>query len=365
MMDSNVLRLIRRYDPVGSNTNISKPRRSLENTRGVWHTVASKTTVSQPSESSPFLSSRSLTTAYEDEIPIQKPITPRLQRQQAIPESETLSSTSTANKLRPILKYNSRSRSEFIVQPHQAEPLTIEIEPQIPPTNEITSAYQPLITIGTKRVCSALSKSEWDLRLQQEQLPIQSPSPSPSPVVNNQQEEKESYRPSLGRSKSSMVINNNSDNQDDDFDEKSAPIIGSGSCVEKLKQLFVTRSSLDLTNPSLNSQHRHDSIDSNLNRRLSVTNKFSKSPSPAKHPPTMNSIEPQPPVTYKPETIIEEIIPVTLPLISKPIVIAEEGMPIATNFINKPAIMMEEVTPTTSILSNKQSIIRSQKAIDR
>ncbi|CAF2409831.1 unnamed protein product [Rotaria sp. Silwood2] len=343
MMDSTVLRLIRRYDPVGSNIAGIQARRSLENTRGIWNTVASNTP-----DSSPFLARRSLTTTYEDDIPVRQSSIPRIQRQQAINEPEPEPSTSINNSLRPILKYNAlKSHTELIVQPHQTEPLKIEIEPHIPSINESTSAnyqplkieiephipsidentstnYQPLITIGTKRVCAALSKSEWDLRLQQEQIPNRSP--SPSPIVNNQQQEKESHRTTtttttLGRSKSSIGINNTNYEQDDnidDFDENSAPIINSGSCVQKLKQLFVTKSSLDLTNnSSLNNSHRHDSIDSNLSQRLTFNNKTNIASSSVKpSPPRLSSIEPQQQIINKPTTIVQDVTP-TSPFINK------------------------------------------------
>ncbi|CAF4791455.1 unnamed protein product, partial [Rotaria magnacalcarata] len=72
---------------VGSNTTGIKGRRSLESTRGLWNTVASKIEPPQPPASSPFLSRRALTTTYEDEIPVKQPSTPRLQRQQAIQET--------------------------------------------------------------------------------------------------------------------------------------------------------------------------------------------------------------------------------------------------------------------------------------
>lgn len=326
MMDSNVLRLIRRYDPVSSNTTGVIPRRSLEKTRGLWNTVISKTESPQPSDSSPFLSRRSLTTAYEDDIPIKQITTPRLQRQEAIYEIESPPPPPIPPPPpppRPILKYaSSRSRSEFIVQPHQTEPLTIEIDPyiSIPPLpsllpNESPATYQPLITTGTKRVCSALSKSEWDLRLQQEQIPIRPPSPPLPSILINQQQENESYQPSLGRSKSSGTINhNNPDDDIDDFDENSAPILPTGSCVEKLKQLFVTKSPNDSTNPSLNSQHRNDSIDSNLNRRLNSNSQNERSPSIVKTipppPPQINSMESPSRIINKPTTIIQDVTPI-------------------------------------------------------
>jgi hypothetical protein len=305
-MNSNVLRLIRRYDPAASNTTGIVACRSLENARGVWRSVDSKTAPSQLTDSSPFLSRRSLTTTYEDEIPIKA--TPRLQRQQAIHESEP--APPPVNSIRPILKYTSvRSRSEFIVQPHQTEPLTIEIDPYLPPPNESPATYQPLITTGTKRVCSALSKSEWDLRLQQEQFP--SRLPSPSSVVINQQQEKESYRPSFGRSNSSATINHHNDQENDidDFDVISAPIPSSGTYVEKLKQLFVNKSSLDLTKSSSNNLLRNDSMDKNLHQHLNSNNSIDRSSPVDKTTPIIKPIESHSRLIHKPTTIIQEVTP--------------------------------------------------------
>ena len=297
IMDSNVLRLIRRYDPVSTDSTGIKSRRSLENTRGIWHSVATKLAPQQTSDTSPFLSRRSLTITYEDDVPLKQPIPPpRLQRQQAIHEQEPSIPPPPPqfanNPIRPILKYgSSRSRSEFIVQPHQTEPLTIEIDPYIPSVNENSNNYQPLITTGTKRVCAALSKSEWDLRLQQDQIPVRPPSPPLALINNNQQQqqqlqEKESYRPILGRSKSSGGINHNNDQDEniDDFDEHSAPIINNGSCIKKLQQLFVAKSPPE----------------SNLDR-----------PKPDIKPskPILNTVEPQQRIINKPTTIIQENTP--------------------------------------------------------
>lgn len=332
MMDSTVLRLIRRYDPVGPKTAGNQTRRSLESTRGLWNTIASKSEVPQITNSSPYLLQRSLTTTYEDEIPVKQPSTPRLQRQQAIQDSETILSPPTDNSLRPILKYgSSRARSEFIVQPNQIEPLTIDIEAHTPPINENTSSYQSLVTIGTKRTCSAISKSEWDLRVQQEQNPIQSSSP-PSMVINVPQE-KEFSRPTLGRSKSLLGINDKNKDQDndaDDFDENSAPITHHGSCVEKLKQLFVTKSSFNLTNSPVTQQHRVDSVDSNLNRQINLDNKTNISSS---------SSFVQSPLQYNTNENSQQKI-------------------------NKPATIVQDVTPTSSFMQ-KTPIIISQKTIDR
>jgi hypothetical protein len=279
IMDSNVLRLIRRYDPVASNTTGVKSRRSLENTRGIWHTFDAKLAPQQTSDTSPLLSRRSLATYFEDEIPLKQPTTPRLQRQEAIPEQEPQippPPPQFANKtIRPILKYNSiRSRSEFIVQPHQIEPLTIEIDPYIPSPNDNSTLYQPLITTGTRRACSALSKSEWDLRTQQDQLPIRPPSP-PLALIINQQQEKEFRRPPLGRSKSSAGVTHDQEDYIDAFDENSAPIINNGSSIKKLQQLFATKSP-----PESNRQT-------------------------AEVKPT-NPIEPQQRIINKPTTIIQE-----------------------------------------------------------
>ena len=250
-MDSNVLRLIRRYDPENSNNTGIIARRSLDRNRNIWDSASSKTNTPQLSDSSPYSSRRSLALNYEDEPLRNRSWTPRLQRQYAIPEFEPVPPPPPpppVSTVRPILKYTSRSRSEFIVQPHQTEPLTIEIEPLIRPlSNESPATYQPLITTGNKRVCSALSKSEWDLRLQQEQqVPIHPPSPSSFTI--NLPQEKESYRPTLGRSKSSGTIDQNKDH-DDTTEEFSAPILPHNSCVDKLKQLFVSKSLHDLHQP--------------------------------------------------------------------------------------------------------------------
>lgn len=272
MMDSNVLRLIRRYDPANVNSTGSIPRRTLETTRGIWNTIATN-----PSESSPILSQRSLTTAQYDDLPL----TPRLQRQQAIQENEPpIPPPPPVNYIRPILKYNStRSRSEFIVQPHQTEPLSVEIDPYIMPiTNESSASYQPLITTANKRVCSALSKSEWDLRLQQEQVPARPPSP-PLTLIN-QQSIKDALRQNLNRSKSSGVINEIYD-QDEQFDNVSNP--PTSSCVEKIKQLFVSKSSQDT----------NDSADGRSQKSID------KSPSISSQTRSIN----------KPTTIVQDVTP--------------------------------------------------------
>jgi hypothetical protein len=180
--------------------------------------------------------------------------------------------------------------------------LTIHIDPIIPLlSSESAATYQPLITTGTKRVCSALSKSEWDLRVQPDQYPFRPPSPPLQPLAINQQQEKESYRPTLGRSKSSITINNTNDYDDhiDDADEISAPILPSGSCVEKLKQLFVTKSSLDLTNPNINKQQK----DSNLHRSVNPNNQTDRTIKPT-------PVDVQPRMITKPTTIIQDVTPI-------------------------------------------------------
>jgi len=282
-MDSHVLRLIRRYDPGSSNTTGIRSHGSLDSTRNLWHTIVPKSVIPQSSDSSAFLSHRSLTTTYEDERPTKQLAIPRLQRQEAFFEPDP-PPPPTKNLLRPILKYSSsRSRSEFIVQPHQNEPLTVDIAPS---TNESAATYQPLISTGTKRVCSALSKSEWDLRIQQEQIPVRPPSPV---IVINQQQKKESYQPALARSKSSIAINHIYDEDDDDIDTISAPIIDNGSSIEKLKRLFVPKSSFDLTN-----HHRNDLSDSNRNNKTDIVSSFVKTT------PLRNSMEPEQRIINKP-----------------------------------------------------------------
>lgn len=315
MMDSNVLRLIRRYDPANPTNVGSITRRSLERNRGIWDSASPKGSTPQLSDSSPFASRRSLTLNYDDDLLRKQSWTPRLQRQVAIPEFEPPPPPPPpppVSAVRPILKYSSRSRSEFIVQPHQTEPLTIDIEPLIPSLpNESSATYQPLITTGSKRVCSALSKSEWDLRAQQEQQQLPSfpiRPPSPSSFMINPPQEKESYRPVLGRSKSSGTINQNKDH-DDTADELSAPILPNGSCVDKLKQLFITKSLHDLnqnhSSSSLN-QFRNESSDSNRPR-------LDRSPSILRH----TTVESQTRPVNKPATIVQDVTP----LLRKPLLL--------------------------------------------
>lgn len=369
MTDSNVLRLIRRYDPVAASTIGIKPRRSLESTRNVFETNPSKSISSLSSNISSSTSSvlpqRTLNSTHEHNSSLQQSSTPRLQRQKAIYDQDSSSSNVTTS-IRPILKYTSSSpRTELNIQPKKTEPLTIEVEPHVSPIikTEKPIPYQPLITTGTKRVCAKISKSEWDLRLQTDSSSPIIPSPSPPPppsssfstattvpihprssraTINQQQEKKESYRPLFGRSKSSIGINNDyneQNNNTDDFDEISAPIT-SGSCVGKLKQLFATKSSLDLTNSSINKQNRDNSIDSDLNRRVNTNgtniNKSdlkSSTTSLIQKVPNSNSIESQ-----------TRIIP--------------------NGILTKPTAIIQEAAPTSSPLL-KRPILKSQKTIDR
>ncbi len=362
MTDSNVLRLIRRYDPVGASTIGIKPRHSLETTRNVYHTNPSTSISSLPSNlsssSSSFLPQRTLTSIHDDNNNklVKQPSTPRLQRQKAIHEQEppSLPSPNVTNTIRPILKYTLPTPcTELNIQPKRTEPLTIEIEPHVLSTitNENTIGCQPLITTGTKRVCAAVSKSEWDLRLQHDPLsPVVPLPPQPSSILPirppsprtmiNQQQKKESYRPLFGRSKSSVGINNDNNEQDDhidDFDENSAPITA-GSCVNKLKQLFATKSSLDLTRSSVNKQDQADSVESNLNRSLNTNDKninksdlkSSKSPLIQKIP-NSNSIESQIRTIpngnlTKPTTINQDPIRVTSPLLKRPILKSQKTL---------------------------------------
>ena len=357
MTDSNVLRLIRRYDPVAADTIRIKTRHSLENTRNVYQTNPSKSISSLPfnvtASTNSVLSQRTSSNAiHENNRLVQQPSTPRLQRQQAVQEQElpSPSSTNGTNSLRPILKYISpASRTELNVQPKKIEPLSIEIEPHVPPpvANQNTVIYQPLITTGTKRVCAAISKSEWDLRLQPDSSPppmLPSPSsplptqppptthpiqPSPPRIVINQQQEKESYRPLLGRSKSTIGINNDNNDQDydnDHFDEVSVPNTNVSS-VQKLKQLFAT-------NSSTNKQDRATSMELNLSQRLNADGNSNLNKSDYKSStssliqniPKSNSFEPQTHPTIqntnltKPTTIIQEAVPTSSPSLRRPII---------------------------------------------
>ncbi|CAF4136519.1 unnamed protein product [Rotaria sp. Silwood2] len=374
MTDSNVLRLIRRYDPVGANIINIQNRRSLENDRrAAFHEASQRSKSSLPSNlsssSCTYLSQLTSSSAHNDNCSVKQSPAPRLQHQQAIDEQELSPSPSSSNKtnasVRPILKYTPpTSRAELNVSPKKIEPLTIkiepltiEIEPHVPLTSSIISnenaiTYQPLITTGTKRVCAAISKSEWDLRLQNDvsssivppssttpTFPVRSPSPY---TIINQQQEKEPYRTLLDQSKSSIEIKNNND-EDDHIDDlhKNSSSITTGSCVKKLQELFnIKSSSLDLINSPISKQQKTNSVESNLNRHLNIygtsVNKsdvLSLSSSLVQKLPNSKSIESQ---------------------IHK----------ISSDNLIKPITMNQEDAPTSSPLL-KRPILKSQKAFDR
>ncbi|CAF1583217.1 unnamed protein product, partial [Adineta ricciae] len=358
MTDSHVLRLIRRYDPSSTNSTAdsrNKAGRSLQSTRGIWHTVTPNSLSSVPSHVSTSLRSvvpqRALSTTDENFERARQSSMPRLQRQQAVYEQEPLSSPSTPNPNQTFPKYIlPPSHTDVAIQSNKTEPLRIEIDPPVPPTaiktNGTTNTYQPLITTGTKRVCAAISKSERDLRLQLESYsPTTPPSPvtcpvrPPSPrILINEQKGKESYRPLLGRSISTMGINNNEENTEiDDFDENSAPIIN-GSSVRKLQQLFTPKSSIDLSTDLLNKQHRIDSIESNLNRNLNTNdtklNKTELFSSTASLAPTL------------PNSISTET----------------QKHPLSNGNITKPTTIVQESLSTPTLI--KRPILRSHKTID-
>lgn len=361
MADSNVLRLIRRYDPVAASSISIRPRRSLENTQSAYNTNAPKSVPSFPSNlassSCLHLAARPHSSAHEDNRTIKQPSTPRLQRQKAIPEQDV--SSNVVSSIQPILKYTSPtaapSRAEPNLETKKTEPLTIEIEPHLPtPTipNGSTASYQPLITTAPKRVCAAISKSEWDLRLQPDlpspvmptvspvlkttaAFPVQTPSPR---TTHHQLPEKQSYRPLFGRSKSTMVINNSHNDQDnemDDVDENSAPTtVGVG----RLKQMFNSKPSLDLTTTPLTKNDRVNSIESNLNRPLQRNgtnfNKSDLAPATAtlnRKLPSSNSIDlptrtmPNASLT-KPTTLVQQAAPASSPLLKRPILRSQKTL---------------------------------------
>jgi hypothetical protein len=367
-MDSNVLRLIRRYDPVAASTIGTKPRRSLENTRNVQQSIPSKSVSSLSSNlssSSSVLPQQTLHSIDENNRLVKQPSTPRLQRQKAVHEQEPSPSPNVTNSIRPILKYISPAlRAKSNVQPKKIEPLTIEVEPHVPPTitNENIITCQPLITTGTKRVCAAISKSEWDLRLQYDSpFPIvlspSSPPPLPFPTqpsslrtTINQQQEKESHQLLLGRSKSSTGINNDHNeqaNDTDDFDEVSAPIT-TGSCVKKLKQLFTTKSSLDLPTSPINKQDQGNSIESNLNRNLN------------KNGTNIN----KPDLKSSTSSLIQKVPNLNSNSNSNSNLIESQTRTIPNGNLTKPTTIVQEAVPTSSPLL-KRPILRSQKTFDR
>lgn len=353
MTDSNVLRLIRRYDPVAAEAIGIRHRHSLENTRNapeVNSTISVPSLPNNISSSCSYLPQQTSVPIYEDNRSIrQASATPRLRRQQAIHEQD-LSPTNTTASIQPILKYTApTSRIEGNLQAKTLEPLSIEIEQPVPPpiTNENATIYQPLITTGTKRVCAAISKSEWNLRLQQDPpppiappqtLPIQTPSPPKiidSPPPPPPPAKKESYRPLLSRSRSIMEVEdqNGADNDQDKFDENSAPVAIS-SCVGRLKQLFNAKTSLDITSPRMTKQNRMSSIDSNLDRH-SYPNEIDLTKS--------NLLPSNTAINQKSANAIESIVP-----------------SLSNSNSMKPVSLIQETTSP----SLKRPILKSQKTVD-
>lgn len=368
-MDSNVLRLIRRYDPIAASTLTNRSRRSLENNRRGFHDDNEKSksslTSNTSSASCSYLPQRASTVAsiLEDNCSIKQPLTPRLQRQQTIYEQDTpvLSSLTAAHRstsARPILKYTPpTSRVDLNAQSKKSEsltqPLSIEIEPHVPPSssiisNENTITYQPLITTGTKRVCAAISKSEWDLRFQHDPFSPIVPTtfpvrPSSPRTIINQQQEKESYRPLFDRNEGSIgTKNHNIENGNiDGIHEFSSPNT-SGSCIEKLKQMFNTKPSLDLTTSPLSTQthqQQNDSMELNFNRNLN-TNGTSTNKS------DLSSVTSS--------SLIQKMSNTDL---------IESSIPKISNDMLLKSNMNQENLPTTSPLL-KRPILRSQKAFD-
>ena len=359
--DSNVLRLIRRYDPNGLNETSIKSHRSFDHGRLGWQSAASKSVSSKPSEASSsvlsFLPQRVSMSAHDEHESIKPSTTSRLQRQKAIHEQDPMPqapSSILSNSIRPILKYAlSSPRAEFNGPSDKTEPLTIEIEPHTPAPTGMTydngTAYQPLITTGTKRVCAAISKSEWDLRLQHDSpypMQPQSSLSTPSrPILNQMHQEKVSYRPLMSRSKSSAGISNINEEEDDDvdaddFDEKSAPVT-TGSSIDKLKKIFAAKSLLDITNaPISDQQHRLSSIDSNLNRRLHS------------HEPNVNSTD----LLSSTSSIAQKSSFSTAPEIQS-FKTEHDGLP-------KAAAAIQDIAPMSSPLL-KKSLFRSQRALTR
>ncbi|CAF3513009.1 unnamed protein product [Rotaria socialis] len=368
MMDSNVLRLIRRYDPIAASAICIRGRRSLESSRRGLHEdngkLNSSLTSSVSSASCSFLPQRTpiFTSSHEDNYSVKQPLTPRLQHQQTIYEhdgSQSSSSLHRGNSVRPILKYTPPiSRTDLNFQSKKTKPLSkalsIEIEPHVPPplttvSNENTISCQPLITTGTKRVCAAISKSEWDLRSQIDPCSNNVPSspstfpvrpPSPHTIIN-QQQEKESYQALVDRNQCSIgTKTNNEEDEDISGIRECSSFNTTGSCIEKLKQIFNTKASLDLTTSSTNKQSQlDDSIETNLNRHLNTTG------------------------TNKNET--------DLPSVTSPIVqkksnknsIESQTHTISSDSLIKPTIINQEGTPTTSPLL-KRPVLKSQKASD-
>lgn len=348
MTDSNVLRLIRRYDPVAAETIGIRHRHSLENTRNAPEVSSTRSGPSLPttfSSSCSYLPQQASVPIYEDNRSVRQASTPRLQRQKAIQERELSPPSNATTSIQPILKYTPTVRFDSNIPANKLEPLSIEIDQPVPPpiSNENATSYQPLITTGTKRVCSAISKSDWNLRFQQDSPPPMVPpqtlpirSPSPPKTVNPPPTRKESYRPLLSRSHSVIEADdqNEVDQDKDKFDENSAPVTVASS-VGRLKQLFNAKSSLDITNPRINKQNRMSSIDSNLDRH-----------------------------SYPTETNLSrtDLLPSNTSLNQKVTNVIESTMPTVTNGnTSRPVSLIQESTPSPSL---KRPILKSQKTID-
>lgn len=361
MTDSNVLRLIRRYDPIGADTIALKNRRSVDSNRRAWPSNSQKPLSSIPasisSSSCSFFSPQTPKPAREDHYSLRETLQVHPQSEPAAHEQHL--SSNKLNPLRPILKYASpKSLSENNSQPKIPEPLTIEIESHnLPPTtsNENVVNYQPLITTGTKRVCAAISKSEWDLRFQHDppssivsQSQSQSPPPFPVQLVSpptpiNQRKEKESYQPLVNRNENPINNKININEEDDNIDvfQENSSISSPASCVAKLKQLFNTKSSIDSPSSSTSPIHKQqsdNSVQSNLNRHLnangtsvnksdqlpltpSLVQKLSNSHSFESHSHTI-------PVdsSIKPVIIIQEAVPTSSPLLKRPILKSQKTL---------------------------------------
>ena len=326
MTDSNVIRLIRRYDPVSAN-NVAetKARRSLEKAHVDWHSLNSSKPLNSglshiSSSSCSFLPQNLRHVIPDDRSSVQpQSSNSRLQRQVTIREHEISKTNGTNTNSTMSNKKNilDTVKPEINLPGKQIEPLTIDIEPLVGPTPMIPktngNTYQPLIMTATKRVCSGVSKSEWDLRLQPDSPTSIPPTPtisdrSPSPrITNTLKTETSSYRPLFTRSQSTVgnrtPLEEEQQENMDDFDENSAPILP-GSSVQRLKKLFVTQSSFDLSNPPLNSQHRVSSVQSNLNgTNLNKTDSISSISSISQKPSNLNSTNIIKSESINPETV--------------------------------------------------------------
>ncbi|CAF0726602.1 unnamed protein product [Didymodactylos carnosus] len=227
-MDSNVMRLISRFDPKAS--VINKPR-SLDQLK-TCHTSFDR---------SPIIFAQSVI-SKSSIITEEKP---NLERQPIVDENNI--------SHRPIMKYNERTHTELVVEPQTTitTPLRIVTDNNIKNHVEPQHVYQPSITTiktntdtrPTRRACAALSKSEWDLRLQSDSTTDTLLS------VEKASNESTNYRPLLSRSKSFAVIYDDEEGNDDVKSRPLSTIVRDGSCVEKLRQLFANKSSNDLRIP--------------------------------------------------------------------------------------------------------------------